>query len=400
MDGGPAPRGFGFGIGSGPGASRRWVAHGRHDVLSRPRRSVGEGPSPELRLVSTSSSGRMIELDGSRGEGGGQILRTALSLSLITGKPFRITRIRANRDVPGLRPQHAAAVEAAAKLGSAEVRGGAIGSKELTFRPGEVSAADFTHDIGTAGSTALVLQTIALPIALKAVKAVRVSLKGGTFNLAAPSFPFLETCWRAHLAGLGVSIGLTMPAAGFYPQGGGRVEAWIEPARPKSRTIRDRGPLQAVRGEAGVCRLGRGAVAERMRDRAVALLADRGIEAEVRLVEWDGPAPGAALSLTADHEHTRASFVGLGARGKPAEAVAAEAVAQLLAFEDAQGAVDPHSADQLLLPLALAEGPSEYTVTEVTEHLRTNVHTIRAFLDREIRVVEDDGGGGRVVIRD
>jgi len=317
--------------------------------------------------ASTYPSERFVDLDGSHGEGGGQILRTALSLSLLTGRPFRMTSIRANRDKPGLRPQHLKAVEAAAFLGQAEVTGAAAGSPELVFRPGAYSPSDLTIDIGTAGSTSLVLQTLHLPLAMRAESAVRVVLTGGTFNPKAPAHPFLEHTWRAYLAALGLPIALAMPAAGFYPRGGGRLEAWIEPAMPKAWVQTGRGSLRRILGIAGVANL-RDDIAGRLRDRAMRRLREHRLTADVEIeaVRWPSPGQGAALSLIAEHEGAiPATFVGLGQRGKSSEDVADEAVDQLLAFEAVDhGAVDPHSADQILLPLALAEGRSIYTVSQ------------------------------------
>lgn len=385
---------------------RRWVMHGRHDRVTTPHRSPDElGFRAEEPRVASST--RLITLDGSHGEGGGQILRTALTLALLTGRSFRIVKIRANRDKPGLRPQHLKAVEAAASLAGAEVVGGTLGSRDLTFRPAPYTPRDLQIDIGTAGATALVLQTLHLPLALRTEQPIRVTLTGGTFNVAAPSFPFLETTWRAHLAQLGATLALAMPTAGFYPRGGGRLDAWIEPTTLNALTLTERGPLRRIRGTAGVANL-RPEIAQRMRDQAEARLAAHGLDAEIELVEWSSLGQGAAISLSATYGHDGipATFVGLGERGKPAEIVADEAVEELLAFHNAgRGAVDPHSADQLLIPLALAPGRSEYTVSAVTEHLLTNVATIRAFLDREIKVeteADDEGsegaGPGRVVI--
>lgn len=349
-------------------------------------------------------SSRLVELDGARGEGGGQILRTALSLSLLTGRPFRITAIRANRETPGLRPQHLAAVEAAAKLGSAAVLGAAVGSRELTFRPGQVEPRDLVFDIGTAGATALVLHTLHLPLALKAEGPVRLVLTGGTFNDRAPSYPFLECTWRHHMAAIGLSVALAMPQAGFYPRGGGRLDVWIEPGRPEPRTLLERGPLLRVRGVAGVANLRFRDIAERMRGRATRGLNALGLTDEVEIAletaDWPGRSPGAAVALIAEHEHLTATFVALGRPGKPAEAVADEALAAFAAYETTPGALDAHSADQVLLPLALAEGRSAYTVAEVTEHLRTNARTIRAFLDREIRIEESEGDRPGLVVVD
>ncbi len=342
---------------------------------------------------------RLVTLDGSNGEGGGQILRTALTLSLLTGRPFRIVKIRANRDRPGLRPQHLKAVEAASLLGNAEVVGGSVGSRDLTFRPGTLESRDLRVDIGTAGATALVLQTLHLPLALRAEKPTRLILTGGTFNESAPSFPFLETTWRSHLAALGMPIGLSMPEAGYYPKGGGTLEAWIEPATPRPFVLEDRGELVKIRGVVEVTNLDPG-IGRRMADQAIESLAARGFVAEIEARQSGGPGQGVSIALIAEFANAPpATFVGLGKRGKPAEVVADEAVAELLAHLESPGAVDLHSADQILVPLAFAEGRSVYSVTHVTEHLRTNIETIHAFLDRPIRVeASEEGPGGRVVV--
>jgi RNA 3'-terminal phosphate cyclase (ATP) len=312
-----------------------------------------------------------------------------------------MVKIRANRDKPGLRPQHQKAVEAAMTLGEAQVNGNVVGSRELVFSPSTYAVRDLTIDIGTAGSTSLVLQTLHLPIALHAKNPVHLVLTGGTFNPKAPAFPFLDMTWRAHLAALGMPLDLTMPSAGFYPRGGGRLEAWIEPAKPNAIEQTTRAELRTVRGIAGVSNL-REDIARRMRNRAIERLSAHGISAEVDLVTWPSLGQGAAIALTAEYDDAvPATFVGLGERGKTSEAVSDDAVDQLLAFESiAHAAVDPHSADQILLPLALAPGRSEFTVSEVTEHLRTNANTIRAFLDRSITVEESPGEGqpGRVTI--
>lgn len=396
---------------------RRWTTHAGHGLamlgnghgphrigmgnrMGSSRSTMSSNPAPRPRHSSTMN---MVELDGSIGEGGGQILRSALSLSLLTGQPFRISRIRANRDKPGLRPQHLSAVMAAARLGNATVEGANVGSSMLSFRPAPYEPADLEIDIGTAGSTALVLHTLYLPIAMRADRPVRLSLIGGTFNRSAPSYPFLERTWQRHLAAMGLPVALAMPMAGFYPRGGGRLEAWIEPARPRAIVADRRGPLRRLTGVAGECKLSNRRVADRMRDRAVALLDEAGLNVEITLdrAEWPGIAPGAAIALTAEFGGSTlpATFVGLGERGKLAEVVAAEAAEELLSFLDAPtGAVDPHSADQILLPLALAEGRSVYTVTSATEHLRTNAATVRAFLDRPIAIEEPEHGPARVIV--
>ena len=385
-------------------STKRWVRHARHESGYQPHRERDAATNGETRrrIIGSTPAPRsqILTLDGSQGEGGGQILRSALTLSILTGQPFRIQRIRAHRDKPGLRPQHLTAVEAAALVCGAEVIGGALGSTDLTFRPGPVEARDLTIDIGTAGATALVLQTIALPLALRSESGVRVTLTGGTFNTSAPSYPFLETTWRRTLASLGMPVVLAMPLAGHFPKGGGRLEAWIEPAELRSLVLEDRGELVAIHGVAETTGLVAG-IGVRMRDQARRGLLDQGYEAEINRLDRPGPGRGAAISLVAEFEHgPPATFVGLGARGKPAETVADEAVSQLLAhLETPGGALDPHNADQILLPLAMAPGRSVFSVTEVTEHLTTNIATIAPFLDRSIRVEPVAGSTvGRVIV--
>jgi RNA 3'-terminal phosphate cyclase (ATP) len=387
---------------------RRWMAHSAHTVMPEPHRPGRPWLQyakefSEIASMSETSQGHPDEivLDGSQGEGGGQILRTALTLSLLTGRPFRMVNIRANRNNPGLRPQHKKAVDAAARLGRADVSSATIGGCELSFVPKPYVAHDLSIDIGTAGSTGLILHTLHLPLALRTSSPNRLTLTGGTFNPKAPAFPFLDLTWRAYLATFGMPVDMKMIAAGFYPRGGGRIEAWIQPAKPQPFICNDRGGLQRVYGTAGVANL-RDDIARRMRDRATARLREHGLAAEIELVRLPGSGQGAAISLTVEHEGTiPATFTGLGELGKPAEAVADEAADQLLAFKAIpNAAVDPHSADQILLPLVFAPGRSEFTVSEVTEHLRTNVETIRAFLDREITICEPEKMDlpGRVVI--
>jgi RNA 3'-terminal phosphate cyclase (ATP) len=336
----------------------------------------------------------MIEIDGSFGEGGGQILRTSLALSLLTGKPFRLRKIRANRlPKPGLRPQHLASVRAAAKIGKAKLTGDAVGSNQLTFEPGAVSAGNYRFDIGTAGATSLVLHTVYLPLALASGPS-EVVLEGGTHNEKAPSFHFLQVTWRAYLALMGMNLFLEMQRPGFYPRGGGVIVARISPTAA-IRPVHLKGPAE-VRA-ATILSASAGLpdhVAKRQARRATVRLRDAGFEPDVAFEEWEG-GPGSVLALTCQ-SRVPTLFCGLGARGKPAEAVADEAVDEALPYCESAMPVDPHSADQLLLPLAFAAGESEYHVSAVTLHLTTNAVIIQKFLDREI-VIEGDKGSPGVV---
>jgi RNA 3'-terminal phosphate cyclase (ATP) len=341
-----------------------------------------------------------IEVDGAMGEGGGQVLRSALSLSLLTGQYFRLSRIRANRDRPGLRPQHLAAVQAAARVAGAEVRGDRVGSEEIEFTPGTVQTGDYFFDIGTAGATSLVLQTLLLPLAL-APGTSRITIRGGTHVPWSPCFHYLDRQWRPFLNYVGIPFDLTMTMAGFYPQGGGELQAQIPGgARPKPLKLTKCGPLRSIRGLSAVGNLPR-EIAERQRRQALRrllnLLPD--IEPEVIVEELPAASRGTVLLLLAECEPGRAFCFALGARGKRAERVADEAVDALATFLGTDGAVDPWLADQLLLPLALADGPSELRTSEVTLHLLTNAEVIRLFLPAGIGVDSPLGAAATIQVR-
>jgi RNA 3'-phosphate cyclase len=327
----------------------------------------------------------MLEIDGSFGEGGGQILRSSLALSLLTGKPFHMRKVRANRKPkPGLRPQHLASVRAAARIGNAKVSGDSVGSSDLTFKPGPVTAGKYHFPIGTAGATALVLHTVYLPLALAGGPS-EVALEGGTHNEKAPCYHFLQTTWRGYLARLGLMVSVEMKRPGFYPRGGGLLVAHIQPWAVR-KPLKLTGPVSLETASILSAAAGLPShVNNRQARRATVRLRDAGIEPDVATEEWDG-GPGSMLAITwAGPVPTL--FFGLGARGKPAEA---------LAHRDRGMPVDPHSADQLLLPLALADGDSEYHVSEVTRHLTTNAAVIQLFLDRNITITGDEGATGVV----
>lgn len=333
----------------------------------------------------------MIELDGSMGEGGGQILRTALSLALITGTPFLLRNIRARRSKPGLQPQHLAAVRAASAIGQARVEGDAVGSATLRFEPGKVVPGEYTFDIGTAGSAGLVLQTVHLPLALAGAPS-RVSIRGGTHVPWSPNAHYLDWHWRPFMARLGLDVRLDMERAGFYPMGGGLLHADI-PASSSIHPLRlaDRGPLMAIRGLSLVARLP-SSIAERQRDQTIVRLAGQGLTAHLELGELAADSPGTVIILMAEYEHSQACFTALGARGKRAETVADEAVDELFAFHASDAALDDYLADQLMLPLALAHGKSIYRA-RITPHAQTNAVVIRAFLDIPMEL---DGTTGKV----
>ncbi|MFL5243695.1 MAG: RNA 3'-terminal phosphate cyclase [Gemmataceae bacterium] len=342
-------------------------------------------------------SATLVELDGSKGEGGGQILRSSLALSLLTGRPFHLRNVRARRSKPGLQPQHLMSVRAAATVGQAQTHGASLHSKDLVFEPGAVVPSNYRFDIGTAGATSLVLHTLYLPLALRSKEPSTLTLVGGTHVLASPCFHFLQTTWRAHLQRMGLDIHLKMIRPGFYPRGGGVVEATIQPCarlRPVDHGDRGRISLSGFSAVAGLPE----DIAYRQARRAAQRLKTKRLHVDINIETWPG-GPGTGIGIIVETEPVPVLFFGLGARGKPAERVADEAVDQLLAYlEASQAGVDGHSADQIVLPLALADGSSSFQVAEVTSHLLTNIAVISQFLNREIQCHGEQGRPGEVRI--
>ena len=327
-----------------------------------------------------------MTLDGSAGEGGGQILRSALTLAAITGLPFRLTRVRANRAKTGLAAQHLTCVRAAAAVTAAQVRGASLGSSDLEFHPGPVRPGAYHFAVGTAGATPLVLQTVALPLMHAVNGPSEVTVDGGTHVAHAPCLDYLRTTWSGYLTAAGFAPVLTMARPGFYPRGGGTLHARLPPSTAARALtlvtpveVRTAVVLSVVAGELPET------VATRQADRLVTRLAEVGVAATVTIERWaNGPSSLAAVTCADGPVPTL--FVALGERGKPAERVADEAFAEFAAWAATGCPVDPHAADQLLLPLVLAGGPSEYRVSAVTQHLLTNVDTVRHFVDRAITV--------------
>jgi RNA 3'-terminal phosphate cyclase (ATP) len=324
-------------------------------------------------------SSRLIPIDGSDGEGGGQILRAALSLSAATGQGFQMTQIRARRTTPGLRPQHLAAVRAAAMACGAKVGGAFEGSPDLRFEPGPLEAGDFRFEIATAGACSLVLETVLPPLAIAGPES-RVSITGGTHVPMSPSFEYLSRHWTAAVGELGLACAFTLEKAGFYPPGGGEVAARVSHwKRPAALRLEERGELVRVRGVSGESRL-KGDVARRQRDAAHERLWEaRRLEAEWEVKSVKAASPGSFLMLEAIYERGRGAFGFLGERGVRAEQLGDRAARRLLRFLDEPGAVDPHLADQLVVPLALSGGGGLVTTPEVTQHLETVVGVVSLF---------------------
>ena len=331
----------------------------------------------------------MILIDGSEGEGGGQILRSSLALSIHTQQPFRIEKIRANREKPGLMRQHLTAVKAAAEICSAEVDGAELGSRALTFRPGALKGGQYSFAIGTAGSCTLVLQTV-LPALLTASAPSTVKISGGTHNRGSPPFDFLQRAFLPLLARMGATVAIDLTRYGFFPRGGGEICVQIEPVAKWSRLdLHERGARTNVFAESYIA--------------AIPIhVAQRELEVVGRMLNWpqeqlhlrglsNDLGPGNAVTITIAHVHVTEVFTGFGERGVRAEAVAETAAREARAYVAHAAPVGEHLADQLLLPMALANGGS-FTCTQITPHLRSNALVIERFTGKRTSIEASETG--------
>lgn len=337
----------------------------------------------------------MVIIDGSLGEGGGQVLRSSLALSALTGTPLRVERLRAKRDRPGLQRQHLTGVRAVAAICGATVEGDALGSTELRFTPGAIRPGAYRFDVGTAGSLGLVLQAV-LPLLWSAPASSEIELRGGTLNDKSPPAPFLLHTLLPLVGRLGPRIALTVERHGFYPAGGGRYAVAVDPQPLRPIELLDRGPIERVRAVAIVSNLPRKIALRELRTIEQAL---GPIEATVEEIAGDGP--GNAVWIEATCGALTEVFTGFGRKGVSAEAVAAEALAEFVRWRDHGAPVGEHLADQLLLPLALAGGGT-FRTGPLTEHTTTNMAVIRRFLDctfdqttdGDVVTITVRGGGG------
>jgi RNA 3'-terminal phosphate cyclase (ATP) len=330
----------------------------------------------------------MLQLDGSRGEGGGQILRTSLALSLITGQPFRIDNLRARRPKPGLLRQHLAAVRAAIEIGDAEAAGATLGSSRLDFMPRRVIAGEHR----SAGSATLVAQTV-LPALLAADGPATLFLEGGTHNPFAPPFDFLARAFLPLLGRMGAQVEARLERPGFYPAGGGRMSVSVSPAKKLAPLeLLERGAVRACRARAITARLPLEIARRELEVLAAELKWPReNLQAEEAR---DSAGPGNVVLLEVESEKVTEVFTGFGGKGKRAEAVAGEAASAAVEYLAAEVPVGPHLADQILIPLALAGGGTFVTLP-LTSHSRTNLEVIQRFLPVRFRV-EETGRGTRV----
>jgi RNA 3'-terminal phosphate cyclase (ATP) len=337
----------------------------------------------------------VIEIDGSEGEGGGQVLRTSLALSLLTRKPFRIANIRAKRKAPGLLRQHLTAVNAATQIGDAAVEGATLGSTALTFVPRALRGGEYAFAIGTAGSTMLVLQTILVPLVL-AEEPSTLEIEGGTHNPSSPPFDFVEHAYLPLLRRMGAEVTIELVRPGFYPAGGGKVRIAIVPAKRLARLeLETRGEIVSRRIRAVVANLSYA-------------IAQREVKTAAEVLEWGeecleahtlsgSSGPGNAVSVFVASEHVTDVFTTFGARGTPAEKVAHDAAKEAKRYINSGAAIGEHLADQLLLPLAAGDGGS-FTTTPLSSHATTNIDVIGRFVDKQISVERVSNGITRVTV--
>src|SRR2546421_12112579 len=327
----------------------------------------------------------MVSIDGSFGEGGGQIIRTSLALSLITGKPFRVFNVRARREKPGLQRQHMTAVTAAAAIGGARVDGAHAGSKEFTIVPGEFRPGEYKFSIGTAGSTMLVLQAI-LPPLMTADGPSLLLFEGGPHNVKAPPFEFIQKTFLPLVNRTGPSVSVELQRYGFYPPGGGRFNVYVEPSAGLKRLdLLERGAILSERARALCVNL-----PPHVGEREMAVASEQlgWMPDQLDLEESTNALSGGnVFTIDIESEQLTEVFTGIGERGVRAEAVAARVVHEAQKYLEVGAPVGEHLADQLLIPMALARGGS-YTTSTPTLHTTTNIDVIKKFLPVEITTTQ------------
>lgn len=329
----------------------------------------------------------LLTIDGRDGEGGGQVLRTCLSLSALTGRPFRLDHVRANRSKPGLRPQHLTAMRALAAVCAAEITGDHLNSSTLTFRPqAPPQPGRYRFDVadaaqgGSAGAVTLIFQALLWPL-LAAAGPSEVTLHGGTHVPMSPSYHYLAEVTAPAYRRLGATFTTQLDAWGWYPIGQGQMTGHIEPVSRLTAAPFNRQPTRQVDGVAAVTNLAAD-IAQRMAGRATNLLTEAGYRPHIRPLRERGAGPGVGLFLWVPGGGAGA----IGRPGLPAAQVAEAAVAELLAFIDNTAMVDPHLADQILLPLALAQGQTSYTTNRLTLHTLTLAGLLRRWLETNIEI--------------
>jgi RNA 3'-phosphate cyclase len=324
----------------------------------------------------------MLEIDGSLGEGGGQILRTALAFSVITQKPCRVFNIRNSRPKPGLATQHLLGIQAVAQLCNGKLEGDFLGSEEIKFYPSEIQAKDIKVKIETAGSITLVLQSL-IPPSLFASEPIKISFEGGaTDTFFSPSIDYFRYCFLKIIEKMGAKIDINVIKKGYYPEGGARVEVKIYPSKLKAISLIERGSLKKILIISGASEfLKERKVAERQLAGAREVLGRLKLPIEEKAEYYQTQCPGSQICLLAEFENTVIGTDNLGKLGKRAEDVGKEAALELLKEEKSKAGLDKHLADQILPYLALAKNKSEIFVSEITEHCKTNIWVIEKFIE-------------------
>jgi len=332
----------------------------------------------------------MIDIDGAAGEGGGQVVRTSLALSLVTGKPFVIRNVRGRRKKTGLRPQHVMAAQAAAKVGDAELSGDEAGSKQLEFHPKTIKPGEYDFRIGTAGSTSLVVQTI-LPALLTASGPSTIEVEGGTHNPMAPAFDYLDRVYLPLLQRMGAQASAKLHRYGLYPQGGGSAEFKVAPAEKlEGFDLLERGEALQHKVQAYVSQLSLH-IAERERDTILRLANWEPSQAETGEIESDSP--GNILLVEFNFEHITELFATTGERRVKAEDVAKRLWREANRYQRSGVAVGQHLADQIMLPLAIAASRGgrggKYRTGKLSRHALTQIDIIGRFLETPVTYEEE-----------
>jgi len=341
---------------------------------------------------------KFLEIDGSFGEGGGQILRSSLTLSIITGQAFILKNIRAGRPKPGLARQHLLAVTSAAKICQGQIKGAELKSTQIQFTPGKCQPGKYHFEVATAGAMPLVLQTIAIPLALGKQEST-IGFCGGTHVPWSPNFEYLTQIWCTMLGQIGIEISCKIEKAGFYPKGGGRFTVHIKPiSKIRGLHLVKRKPLESFEGFCILSNLPRH-IAQRETNEAIKKLKKRiSVPPEFTIKEYPSLDSGNMLFFKAKFGPSVAGFSLLGKIGVSAEKVAKDLCRDFFKFLDSKEPLDKYMGDQLLLPLALSKENSSYRVEEITQHLITNVHTIRQFMDVDIHIEGPKGKAGLITI--
>ncbi|BCS88988.1 RNA 3'-terminal phosphate cyclase [Pseudodesulfovibrio sediminis] len=335
-----------------------------------------------------------LKIDGSFGEGGGQVLRSSLTLSMVTGKPVHVINIRNGRAKPGLMRQHLTALKAAAEVCGAEVQGHVVGSTEIRFSPGPIQGGHYDFAVGTAGSAGLVLQTV-LPALLLAENTSTITVEGGTHNMASPPFDFLERCYLPAVEAMGPSLKVHLKQYGFYPVGGGRFTVNVTPVEQLRRVeFLESADCKRILARSCVARISKDICKRELEIVKEGL----GLAENDCSVEFDLPSPGPGNYLFVEvHSENAlpACFTAFGRKGVTAEQVAAKAVKDVKMFLDSGAVVERQLADQLLLPMVLAGGGS-FRTTKPSMHTLTNIEVIRQFIDLPIEIKQESEGVWRI----